>query len=92
MLAANSTKPVDFAPEIVKITQASPGATTVYTFALGKKALAAGKKIRYVGAGGAVAFDRWHNSAGAFEAAHSADNKVTIVGTVSAAQIAALNK
>jgi ABC-type branched-subunit amino acid transport system substrate-binding protein len=92
MLAANSTKPVDFAPEIVKITQPSPNATTVYTFAQGKTALAAGKQIRYVGAGGAVAFDQWHNSAGAFEAAHSADNKVTIVGTVSAAQIAALNK
>jgi ABC-type branched-subunit amino acid transport system substrate-binding protein len=92
MLAANSTKPVDFAPEIVKITQPSPNATTVYTFAQGKTALAAGKQIRYVGAGGAVAFDQWHNSAGAFEAAHSADNKVTIVGTVTAAQIAALSK
>jgi len=92
MLAANSTKPVDFAPEIAKITRPLPSATTVYTFAQGKNALAAGKQIRYVGAGGAIAFDQWHNSAGAFEAAHSADNKVTIVGTVTAAQIAALSK
>jgi ABC-type branched-subunit amino acid transport system substrate-binding protein len=92
MLEAKSTKPADFAPQIVKVSQASPGSTTVYTFAEGKKALAAGTQIRYVGAGGPIAFDPWHNSTGAFEAAHSAGGKVSIVGTVTAAQIEALSK
>jgi branched-chain amino acid transport system substrate-binding protein len=92
ILAAKSVKPATFAPWIVKLTQKSPGSTTVYSYAQGKRALAAGKKIRYVGAGGEIAFDQWHNSAGAFEAAHANGSKVKIVGTVTAEQIAALSK
>jgi ABC-type branched-subunit amino acid transport system substrate-binding protein len=92
IIAANSTKPETFAPQIVKLTQNRPGAVTVYSFKQGKDALAAGKTIRYVGAGGPIAFDRWHNSAGAFEAASYANGNVKIVGTVSAAQIAALSR
>jgi hypothetical protein len=92
MLAAKSVKPATFAPWIVKLTQKAPGSTTVYSYAQGKRALAAGKKIRYVGAGGEIAFDQWHNSAGAFEAAHANGSKVKIVGTVTAEQIAALSK
>jgi ABC-type branched-subunit amino acid transport system substrate-binding protein len=92
IVAAKSTEPSVFAPEIVKLTQASPGAVTVYTFAEGKSALTAGKHVRYVGAGGVIAFDRWHNSSGAFEAAHGGGGTVKIIGTVTAAQIAALSK
>jgi ABC-type branched-subunit amino acid transport system substrate-binding protein len=92
MLEAKSTKPAEFAAQIVKVAKGSPGATTVYTFAAGKTALAAGKPIRYVGAGGPIVFDPWHNSTGAFEAAHSTGGKVTIAGTVTAAQIEALSK
>jgi len=33
----------------------------VHTFAAGKAALAAGKKIRYVGASGPVFFPKYHN-------------------------------
>lgn len=91
-VAAKSTKPETFAPQIVKLTQPSPGAVTVYTFAQGAKALGAGKTIRYVGAGGPIAFDRWHNSSGAYEAAHFVDGKIKIVGTVTAEQIAKLSK
>jgi ABC-type branched-subunit amino acid transport system substrate-binding protein len=90
MLAANSTQPSTFASQIVGLTTASPGAVTVYTFAAGKKALAAGKKIRYVGAGGEIAFDQWRNSSGAFEAAVTQGTQTKIVGTVTAAQIAKL--
>ena len=39
------------------------------SYAAGKSALAAGKQIQYVGAGGPIVFNRWHNSTGAFEAA-----------------------
>ena len=90
MLAAKTTTSADFVPQIVKLTQAGPGAQTVYSFAQGKQALAAGKTIRYVGAGGPIAFDRWHNSSGAYEAARYSGGKVQIVGTVTAAQIAQL--
>lgn len=90
MLAAKSTQPSAYAPEIVKLAQASPGAVTVNSFAAGKSALAAGKRIRYVGAGGPIAFDQWHNSSGAYEAAVTTGGKTKVVGEISAAQIAAL--
>jgi hypothetical protein len=90
MLAAKSTKTSDYAPHIVKLTQQSPGAITVSSFAAGKQALAAGKQIRYVGAGGPIVFDQWHNSSGAYEAAATRSGKTKIVGVVSAAQIAKL--
>jgi branched-chain amino acid transport system substrate-binding protein len=92
ILAANSTKPAEFAPKILEITQTRSGAVIVYSFAEGKKALAAGKAIYYVGAGGIIAFDQWHSSSGAFEAAHYDRGKVKIIGTVSAEKIAALTK
>jgi ABC-type branched-subunit amino acid transport system substrate-binding protein len=90
MLAAKSTKTTDYASRIVKLTQASPGAVVVNSFAAGKQALAAGKQIRYVGAGGPIAFDQWHNSSGAYEAAVTSSGKTKVVGVISAAQIAAL--
>ncbi|MDT4998271.1 MAG: hypothetical protein QOK12_376, partial [Mycobacterium sp.] len=90
MLSAKSTKPSSYVPTIVKLTRASPGAVTVNSFAAGKSALAAGKKIRYVGAGGPIVFDQWHNSSGAYEAAVTSSGKTKVVGVISAAQIAAL--
>jgi hypothetical protein len=90
MLSAKSTKTTDYVPQIVKLTQALPGAVTVTSFAAGKNALAAGKQIRYVGAGGPIAFDQWHNSSGAYEAAVVSGGQTKIVGVVSAAQIAKL--
>ncbi len=90
MLSAKSTKTSDYVPKIVPITQAAPGAVTVNSFAAGKSALAAGKRIRYVGAGGPIAFDQWHNSSGAYEAAVTIGGKTKILGIVSGAQIAAL--
>jgi ABC-type branched-subunit amino acid transport system substrate-binding protein len=90
MLAAKSTTPADYAPRIVKLTQASPGAVAVTSFASGKAALAAGKTIRYIGAGGPIAFDQWHNSSGAYEAAVTIGGKTKILGVISAAQIATL--
>jgi ABC-type branched-subunit amino acid transport system substrate-binding protein len=90
MLSAKSTKTTDYVPRIVAITQAAPGAVTVNSFAAGKSALAAGKPIRYVGAGGPIAFDQWHNSSGAYEAAVTIGGTTKILGVVSAAQIAAL--
>lgn len=90
MLAAKSTDPSVYASKIVGLTKASPGAVTVTSFAAGKAALAAGKTIRYVGAGGPIAFDQWHNSSGAYEAAVPSGANSKIVGVVTAAQISAL--
>lgn len=92
MLAAGSTKPSVYAPKIVTLTKGGRGAVVVHTFAQGKKALARHERIVYVGAGGPIAFDRWHNSSGAYEAARYVGGKVKIVGVVTAAQIAALKR
>jgi ABC-type branched-subunit amino acid transport system substrate-binding protein len=90
MLKANSTKPSDFAPKIVGLTTPKPGGTVVYSFAQGKQALGAGKQIQYVGAGGPIVFDKWHNSSGAYEAVSVVNGQSKTIGSVSAAQIAKL--
>jgi branched-chain amino acid transport system substrate-binding protein len=92
MLTSKSTDPKVFNANIMKVTAAGLGKTVVYSFAEGKQAIAAGKQIQYVGAGGTIAFDKWHNSAGAFEAAHYVSGKVQVIGSVSAAQITALSQ
>jgi hypothetical protein len=90
MLKAKSTTPNVYAPQIVGLTQAAPGSVVVNSFAEGKQALAAGKKIQYVGAIGRIIFDQYHNASGAYEAASNPNGTVKILGTVSAAQIAKL--
>jgi branched-chain amino acid transport system substrate-binding protein len=67
MLAAGTTQTTVWNDYIVKVTTASPDATVVHTFAEGKAALAAGKKIDYVGGSDQFAFDKWHNSSTGFE-------------------------
>jgi len=91
MIAAKSTSPAVFNKFVTKVTEPGSGKTVVYTFAAGKAALQAGKQIQYVGAGGPIVFNQWHNSTGAFEAARYVNGKIVLVGSVSAAQIAALS-
>jgi len=92
MIAAKSTSPATFNQFIMKVTEPGPGKTVVNTFAAGRAALKAGKQIQYVGAGGAIVFDRSHNSTGAFEAARYVQGNLKLVGSVSAAEIAALSR
>jgi ABC-type branched-subunit amino acid transport system substrate-binding protein len=92
IIAAKSTNPAVFDRYITKVTEPGPGKTVVYTFATGKAALKAGKQIQYIGAGGPIVFNQWHNSTGAFEAAKYVNGKIVLIGSVSAAQIAALSK
>jgi ABC-type branched-subunit amino acid transport system substrate-binding protein len=87
MIAANSTSPAVFNSYITQVTEAGAGKKKVYTFAEGRAALRAGKQIQYVGAGGEIAFNFWHNSTGAFEAAQYKNGQLKIVGTVTAGQI-----
>jgi ABC-type branched-subunit amino acid transport system substrate-binding protein len=68
MLKARSIKPSVYNSAVMDITQPGPGKTLVYSFAQGKAALAKGLSIRYIGAGGAVAFNQWHNNSQPFSA------------------------
>ena len=52
-----------YIPQVVANT---PCAVEVHSFAEGRDALAAGKTIHYVGAGGAIVLDKYQNSNGAF--------------------------
>ncbi len=92
MIAAKSTSPAVFNKYVVKVTEPGSGKTVVSTYAGGKAALQAGKQIQYVGAGGPIVFNHWHNSTGAFEAARYVKGNPVLVGSVSAAQIAALSR
>ena len=89
---AHSTSPAKYMPYIIKIGDGVAGATVVNSFAQGVAALKAGKQIQYVGAGGSIVFNQWHNSTGAFEAAKYLKGNPVIVGSVSAAQIASLSR
>ncbi len=91
MLAARSTKPSRFNRDIPLVTEPGPGKVVVTSFAMGKAELAKGRRIQYVGAGGPIVFNRWHNSTGAFEAARLVGGQVKIIGEVTAAQIAQLS-
>jgi ABC-type branched-subunit amino acid transport system substrate-binding protein len=92
MIAAKSTSPKVFNPFVMKVTEPGSGKKVVNTFAAGQAALLAGHQIQYVGAGGPIVFNHWHNSTGAFEAAKYANGNTTLVGSVSAAQIAAISR
>jgi branched-chain amino acid transport system substrate-binding protein len=87
MEEAKSTTPSVYNRYIVKVTTPSPGAVRVTTFAAGKRAILAGKKIQYIGAVGPIIFDRFHNSPGAFEIVKADGTAVT---TFTPAAIAAV--
>lgn len=69
MLEAKSFDPSVYNSYMTKVVSPASGAVKVDSYAAGKKALAKGKTIQYVGVLGPVAFNRYHNFAGAFAAA-----------------------
>jgi hypothetical protein len=88
MLAAHSLDPSIYNRYIKTVTTASPGAVVVHTFAEGKTALAAGKKIQYVGSTGAFAFDKWNNSPGVFQGVKfGPTGQAIVVGHITASQL-----
>jgi len=93
-LAAEKTGSLDgavFNDAIVDVTSPGEGKTVVFTFGEGKEALANGDEIQFVGSGGAISFDQWHNSAGGYEArAFETATSSTQVVTFTADEIAAL--
>lgn len=66
MVAAKSTNSTVYNPFIRKVTQPSPGAVVVHTFAQGKAALEKGHHIQYVGLTGEWLFDKYQNNPGVF--------------------------
>jgi len=91
--AAKSTSPPVWNKFIPAVTTASPGAVVVHTYAEGAAALKAGKKIDYVGASGAIIWDKYHNSTGGFGiAGYQPNGSTPLVGTISAADLATLAK
>jgi ABC-type branched-subunit amino acid transport system substrate-binding protein len=91
MLKAHSVQPSVYNASITDITQPGPGKVLVYSFAEGKAALAKGKSIRYIGAGGMLEFNQWHNNSQPFSAVgYSASGSSRIAGIVSASQVAQL--
>jgi len=91
MIESKSTNPNVFKPDIEKIGDGVPGATTVYSFAQGAAALKQGKAIRYVGPGGPTSFDAYHDSAGLFQVnGYSAGGQVNVVANIPVPQLRAL--
>jgi branched-chain amino acid transport system substrate-binding protein len=88
MLDAHSMKPSVYNRYIAIVAAGGPGAVVVHDFAQGKTALAAGKKIQYVGVSGVIRFDKYHNSPGAF-AAEIPGNNNAIYGVLTPAEVAA---
>ena len=92
MLATKSVVPVDYNSHIIDVANPGSGKTDVHSFAEGKAALAAGKSIRYIGAGGAVNFDQYHNYGGDFSAnGYDSSGNQTTAGVVTAADILKLH-
>jgi branched-chain amino acid transport system substrate-binding protein len=88
MIMANTPDPTFYNKFIPQVVGDSPGATEVHSYKEGKDALAAGKKIHYVGAGGPIALDQYHNSNGAFEiVGYAPDGSNPMLDVVSSADI-----
>jgi ABC-type branched-subunit amino acid transport system substrate-binding protein len=66
MVEANSTSPRTYNGFITRVTNQSPGATVVHSYADGLAALKAGRTIQYVGASGPLVFNKFHSAGRAF--------------------------
>jgi len=88
MIMAKTTVGSYYNSYILQVVSPKSGATVVSSYADGKAALASGKSIQYVGVLGKPSFDRYHNSAGEFDAnKFNADGSATQVGTISGSQV-----
>lgn len=88
MQLSGSLDPAVFNGEILSVTAPGGDKTVVHTFAEGKAALEAGNSIQYVGAGGELIFDEWHNTTGPFEIRNRNGEQVAIISTEQLASVA----
>lgn len=91
MTAAGTTVPSKYRPYIDKVTGLNrTGDVIAHSYAQGVAALKRHKVVRYWGAGGLIAFNRYHNAASTYTA-YKYNTKTKIldpVGTVSSAALA----
>jgi ABC-type branched-subunit amino acid transport system substrate-binding protein len=93
MLMANSTSPARYNQYITQIAAPATGKTLVYSYAEGKAALAAEKKIQYIGAGGAITLNVYHSVTGVFEIEKWAGpSGFALEGSLSASALAQISK
>ena len=91
MLMAKSTTPAVYSPDVVKIGDGVPGATTCYSYSQCAPLVRKGTAIRYEGPGGPTSFDSYHDSTGIFQIdTYSTSGKVNVVGNISTATLRAL--
>jgi branched-chain amino acid transport system substrate-binding protein len=91
MLKARSTSPSVYDSSVMAVTEPGPGKTVVYSFAQGKQALATGHSIQYIGAGGPVVFNAWHNNSEPFSAVgYTSSGDSRVAGIVNASELAKL--
>ena len=83
MQMANSTSGATYNADILKITSAGSGKTVVHTYPEAVAALKAGHQIQYVGVGGTISFDQYHNSPGNFSAtAFTSNGSPRLLGVI----------
>ncbi|HVD03761.1 MAG TPA: ABC transporter substrate-binding protein [Candidatus Dormibacteraeota bacterium] len=91
MLASKSTTGSVYNSYVPQIVSKKSGAVVVHTFAEGKKALAEGKQIQYVGVVGPVSFNKYHNFSGQFAVVvFTSATQSTSVKVISGAQVSQL--
>lgn len=88
MIMAKTTVGSYYNQYILQVVQPKSGAVVVGNYADGAKALADGKTIQYVGVLGQPTFDKYHNSAGEFDAnKFNPDGSANQVGTIPGSQV-----
>jgi branched-chain amino acid transport system substrate-binding protein len=88
MQMAHSTSGPAYNADIAKIAAGAPGAVTVDNYAAGLAANKAGKHIHYVGVGGTIHFNAYHNSPGDFSASgFDASGNPVFLGVIPGTQV-----
>ena len=93
MNAANSTSGSTWNGSVLAVSTPGKGKVVVHTYADGVAALKKKQRIDYVGTGGQIRFNKFHNSAGNFGAtAFNADGSPRLLGVFGGGRIAAALK
>jgi ABC-type branched-subunit amino acid transport system substrate-binding protein len=88
MQMAHSTSGPAYNADIAKIAAGVPGAVAVDSYAAGLAALKSGHHIRYVGVGGPIHFNAFHNSPGNFSASgFTASGSPALLGVIPGTQV-----
>jgi branched-chain amino acid transport system substrate-binding protein len=88
MQMAHSTSGPAYNADIARIAAGAPGAVAVDSYAAGRAALKAGKQIHYVGVGGPIHFNAFHNSPGNFSASgFTASGNPALLGVIPGTQV-----